>query len=166
MGLLVQTVERVLANLSRSSFVMTASHEGRRCGVCVRWVCACADEPLLISVALRRGHWIVPLIRDSHAFGLCSVDASDRLIALKFGENVRARDGDQFDAIGADRLASGAPALRRSEMLIDCQMSRLIDLEADHQLYIGQVMDVRFPPMAFNRAADRVVHSTVAERAT
>ena len=107
-------VERILALLTGSEFVMTSQHENRRAGVLVRWVCACADSPLLVSVSLRKGHWIVPIIRDSRAFALCRIEATDRLAHKKFADTARPRDGDQFEVFGAQRLCTGAPVLPRS----------------------------------------------------
>jgi flavin reductase (DIM6/NTAB) family NADH-FMN oxidoreductase RutF len=136
---------RAVALLPHTQFVMSAQHENRRGGVLVRWVCACADAPLMVSVALRKGHWIVPLIRDSRCFALSRVESCDRLALKKFAETTRARDGDPFDAFGAQRLKTGAPVLPRSSLVLDCEVSRHLDLEADHELYVGQVVAARLP---------------------
>lgn len=136
--------QHVLAAIQRTSFVMTAQHENRRAGVIVKWACACSDAPPLVSVSLRKGHWIVPLIRDSRAFALCSIEPSDRLAHKKFAETARPRDGDQFEVLGARRLATGAPVLPRSSVVLDCEVSRHLDLEADYEMYIGLVVATRF----------------------
>ncbi|MFZ4575237.1 MAG: flavin reductase family protein [Phycisphaerales bacterium] len=140
----VRDAELALDAIPRCKFVMTAQHENRRSGVIVKWVAGCSDTPPLISVSLRKGHWIVPLIRDSRAFALCSIAPTDRLAQKKFAESARPRDGDQFDVLGADRLTTGAPVLPGSALVLDCEVSRHIDLEADHELYIGLVVATRF----------------------
>jgi len=132
--------ERVLALLPQGQFVMTSQFDGRRAGVLVRWVCACADEPLLISVSLRKGHWISPMIRDSRTFAVCRLESTDRLAAKKFAETNRANDGDPFDCMAVTRLVSGAPVLVRSSLCLDCEVVRHIDLEADFELFIGKVL--------------------------
>ena len=99
---------RVLSLLPQGQFVMTSQFDGRRSGVLVRWVCACADEPLLISVSLRKGHWISPIIRDSRTFAVCRVQPSDRLVLKKFAETTRAKDGDPFDCMAVSQLVSGS----------------------------------------------------------
>lgn len=145
MKLHVSESARAVALLPHTQFVMSAQHETRRGGVLVRWVCACADAPLMVSVSLRKGHWIVPLIRDSRCFALSRIEPTDRLAIKKFAETSRARDGDPFDAFGAQRLRTGSPVLPRSSLVLDCEVSRHLDLEADHELYVGQVVAARLP---------------------
>jgi flavin reductase (DIM6/NTAB) family NADH-FMN oxidoreductase RutF len=131
---------RVLSQLPQAQFVMTSQFDGRRSGVLVRWVCACADEPLLISVSLRKGHWISPIIRDSRAFAVCRVQPSDRLVQKKFAESNRAKDGDPFDCMPVNRLVTGAPILTKCSLALDCEVVRHLDLEADFELFIGKVL--------------------------
>mgnify|MGYP000920359006 CR=1 FL=1 len=131
---------RVLSLLPQGQFVMTAQFEGRRGGVVVRWVCACADDPLLISVSLRKGHWISPIIRDSRCFAVCRLGAGDRLAMKKFSETSRARDGDPFDCMPVGKLTTGSPILLKSHLALDCEVVRHFDLEADFELFIGKVL--------------------------
>jgi flavin reductase (DIM6/NTAB) family NADH-FMN oxidoreductase RutF len=133
----------VLAQIQSGVFVLTAQFEGKRAGVVVRSVQPCADEPPLLCVAVRRGHWIEPIVRDSHAFAICKSSAADRLLLRKFAETSRPRDGDPFDCVPLERLATGAPVLSRSPHVLDCEVLRHFDLEADHELYIGHVLAAR-----------------------
>jgi flavin reductase (DIM6/NTAB) family NADH-FMN oxidoreductase RutF len=129
-----------LAKLRSGLFVLTARHEGKRAGVMVRSVQPAAEEPPLVCVAVRRGHWIEPVIRDSHAFAVCQVTSVEGLMLRKFAETSRPRDGDPFDCVQTMRLATGAPVLARSPLALDCEVVRHFDLEADHELYIGLVV--------------------------
>ena len=135
--------QRALAELSRGLFVLTAQHEGKRAGVLVRSVQACADEPPLVAVAVKTGHWVEPLIRDSHVFALCRVSAGERLLLRKVAETSRPRDGDPLDCVATERLVTGAPVLTRSTLALDCEVLRHFDLEADHELFIGLVRAVK-----------------------
>jgi len=134
-------VVRALEMLPRGTFVMTAAYDSRRGGVVVHWVESCAEEPRLVSVAARKGHPIDPLIRDSHAFGICMVDPEDKLLLRKFSPR-RAPDdrADQFLSFQVERLVTGSPILKRSLMALDCEVVRHVDLEADHELFVGQVV--------------------------
>lgn len=129
-----------MARLRSGLFVLTARHEGKRAGVVVRSVQPAADEPPLVCVAVRRGHWIEPVIRDSHAFAICKVTSGDGLMLRKFAETSRPRDGDPFDCVQTTRLATGSPILARASLALDCEVVRHFDLEADHELYIGLVV--------------------------
>lgn len=133
---------RALSLMPCGIFVMTAMFEGKRGGVRVRSVAPCADEPLLISVAAWKGHGIEPLIRDSHHFAVCQIDAEDRLLLKKFSGHL-SDHADQFDSVATERLVSGAPVLKRSILAIDCEVVRHFDMEADNELYIGLVLGSR-----------------------
>jgi cob(II)yrinic acid a,c-diamide reductase len=134
---------RAFAELSRGLYVLTACFENKRAGVLVRSLQSCADEPPLIAVAVKTGHWIEPLIRDSHVFAVCKVSSNDRLLLRKFAETSRPRDGDPFDCVRVERLVTGAPVISKSSLVLDCTVLRHFDLEADHELFIGQVVASR-----------------------
>lgn len=134
-------VLRALCLLPSGLYVMTSAFEGKRAGVLVKSVQACADEPLLISVAARKGHWIEPMIRDSHCFAICRIDPNDKLVVRKFmGPPLPGDHGDPFDAVATETLSSGAPIIKRSILALDCEVVRHFDLEADHEIYVGQVL--------------------------
>jgi flavin reductase (DIM6/NTAB) family NADH-FMN oxidoreductase RutF len=132
--------KRALSSLQRGVFVLTAKFENKRAGVLIRSVQQVAEEPPLICVAVRRGHWIDHIIRDSHAFAVCRISPEERLMVRKFDQSARQRDGDQFDCVPVSRLVTGAPIIARSMLALDCEVFRHLDLEADHELYIGLVV--------------------------
>jgi len=129
-----------LAKLQSGLFVLTARHEGKRAGVVVRSVQPASDQPPLVCVAVRRGHWIEPVIRDSHAFAICKISPGDGLLLRKFAETARPRDGDPFDCVQTTRLATGSPILTRATLVLDCEVVRHFDLEADHERYMGLLL--------------------------
>lgn len=133
-------VERVLGLLPSVSCVLTSAFEQRRGGVLVKRAMQCADEPLCIAVAVPTGHRIATLVRDSHTFALCLLDKSSRLLLRKFDGR---EEGDPFDTLETLRLVSTAPIPARALAAIDCEVVRHYDLEADHEVYIGQVLAVR-----------------------
>ncbi|MFI4897516.1 MAG: flavin reductase family protein [Phycisphaerales bacterium JB059] len=154
-------LERAMRCLPTGCFVMTSAYDGKRAGMRVRSVQACADDPLLISVAARKGHKIDPLIRDSRSFAVCVMAPGDRLVDRAFpaetgtprtgvtgngsgnGAHVDASESDPFDALPHSTMVTGAPILDRAIAVFDCEVARRIDLEADHELFVGQVMRFR-----------------------
>ncbi len=136
-------------------FVMTAAFDHKRSGVMVSSAQKCADEPLLICVACRKGHPIEPLIRDSRRFALSQLDAHDKLLARRFEEPRLPDDRyDPFDLLEVEHLVSHAPILKRSTLALDCEVYRHFDIESDHELYIGLVIAARIGP--HNGGADAV----------
>ncbi len=123
--------------------IMTAAFEDVRSGVRVLTVQQCATEPVLLCVAVRKGHSIEPLIRDSHHFGLCIVKPEDRLVIRKFPEDPDPEADDPFDALSTMRFRSSAPIIGRSIAAFDCEVVRHFDLEADHELYVGMIHEAR-----------------------
>ena len=129
-----------LSMLPSGLFLMTSAFEGKRAGVLVSSVQPCAGDPPLVCVALRKGHWIEPIIRDSHVFAICLIDPNDRLVAKKFGDNGRHKDPvDPFDCMPLERLSTGAPVVKRALAALDCEVVRHMDIEADYGLYVGVV---------------------------
>ncbi len=142
--------ERVMGLLPSMTCVLTSAYEQRRGGVLVRRAMQCADEPVCIAVAVPTGHRIATLIRDSHSFALCLLDRSNRLLIRKFDAR---EESDAFDTIETIRLVSNSPIPARAMAAIDCEVVRHYDLEADHEIYVGQVLGVK----AMNLVIDQVI---------
>jgi flavin reductase (DIM6/NTAB) family NADH-FMN oxidoreductase RutF len=123
-------------------FVLTSAWDSKRGGVFVTSVQPCGHEPPLLCVACMRGHPLDPIIRDSQSFAVCRVSPAERLLARKFAFEGDGR-GDPFDSLELERLVTGAPVLRRAKAAVDCHVVRHLDLEGDHQLYIGQAVAIR-----------------------
>ncbi len=138
-----------LRMLPTGHYLMTAAHDGQRAGVRLRSVQRCADDPILLAVASRKGHAIDPLIRDSRAFAICLVEPGDRLLDRNFpiaqaGPEPGEGDGDDpFIAIPTIELVTGSPIMTRCVAAFDCEVVRHFDLEADHELFVGQVLGVK-----------------------
>ncbi|MBI1371300.1 MAG: hypothetical protein GC159_00865 [Phycisphaera sp.] len=131
---------QILGRIPQGLFVMTASYEGRMCGIMVSFVQQVSFEPPYVLVSLRKGMQIVPLIHESHAFGLSQIDPHDRLIVKKFSHD-QVTDGDLLQAIDLKQRVTGAPVLMRAQTYMDCQLIRHIDIDGDHDLYVGQIRE-------------------------
>lgn len=134
-------LERVIARLPTALCVMTAAYERARAGVLAQWIMQCSTEPLLVCLAIPKGSRVGPVIRDSHTFGVCLIDGRARLLVKKF--EIDSGEDDPFDSFELRTLRSGSPILARSIAALDCEVVRHFDLEATHELYVGQVLDAR-----------------------
>lgn len=139
-------IARAVELLEGDAFVMTAAFEDQRAGMRVLSVFCCSTEPLLICVAAKKGHPIEPLIRDSHRFAICKVDPTQKLVLRKFSTEPEEGE-DPFDSFLVDTLATGSPILVTSPLVLDCEVVRHFDLEADHELFVGQVLAARVSPL-------------------
>ncbi len=137
-------IDEALKLLPDGVFLITAAYDTERSGIRVMSVMRCADIPVLLAVAARKGHAIEPLIRDSHHFALCVVRPDDRLLKRKFPPGAEpVGGGDPFDAMPTENLGSGAPVPARCAAAFDCEVVRHFDLDADHEIYVGQVLAVK-----------------------
>lgn len=152
-----EAVAEALARTPHASYVMTSAFELARAGVVVSWVQRCAQEPLLVSVALRKGHAIEMLIRDSRCFALSLIAEDDQAILRRFEEN-DASPLNVFETLETETLATGAPCLKRAVLAIDCEVHRHFDVEADCEIYVGLVREARMyskPQVAVRRTRRR-----------
>lgn len=137
-------VGRALGRVPQSLYIMTSAFEQRQRGVLVSWVQQASFEPPMVLVALRKGRDIVPLIHDAHAFALCQVADDDKLTLKKFAEPIRhphRRDDDPLAGIECCRRATGSPIIKKSLSFLDCELIRHIDIDGDHDLYVGLIRD-------------------------
>lgn len=145
--------DRLLTGL----YLLSAHHDGARAGTLALGVHQCAAEPVLLCVPVRRGHRIEPLIRDSRCFAVSVIDPADRLLRRRFEDQPSAEEHhDPFDSLPVLSLGTGSPIPRSSALAFDCEVVRHIDMDADHELYIGKVLAARIngPAPAVRRASE------------
>ena len=138
-----------LARVPGGSFLMTSCYQGARAGLLVSSVQVCAREPTMLCVAARKGHAIDPLIRDSRTFAIGVVERSDTFIVRRFGARLNGagsathvEGSDPFDAMAYSTLVTSCPLLPQCATWFDCELVRRLDLESDHELFVGQVLGV------------------------
>lgn len=131
-----------LERLPSRRFLLTAAHAASRNGMLVSRVQHCADEPPIVAVSVRKGHPLSPLIRDTAVFGLAELRAGDRVLARKFEAPVDLHAEDPF--LGHPLVSSsetrGLPIPRGIAAWMSCELVRHLDIEADHELYVGRVV--------------------------
>lgn len=148
-----ESVNQALGRIPGGLFLMTAAHEHRTRGVLVEWVQQVSAEPAMVLVSLQKGREIVPLIHGSHGFAINQVAGDDKLTLRKFSSD--AIDDDPLQSLDTFRRFTGSPILARTQAFLDCELVRHLDIEGDHDLYIGMIRDggvlkggeikVRFP---------------------
>ncbi len=152
----LRLIAQACDTLPTGLYLLSARHDGARAGTLVMGIHQCANEPILLCVPVRRGHRIGPLIRDSRAFAVCSVQPGDRALRRRFDFHPSAEEHhDPFDAVAVMTLETGAPILRSSVLAFDCEVVRHVDMDADQELYVGRVVSARMngDPPAPTRAS-------------
>jgi len=136
-------LQRAIELIPGGIFVVCSSFGRARTGVIARSAQVCSDSPLLVCVALPKGHVIDPMIRDSRAFSVCRIGPEDRLLLRNFQRAIETEPEeryDPFDSLQVEKLEPESPVIARAMMGLDCEVIGHFDLEADHELFVGRVL--------------------------
>ena len=131
-----------LSRLPSSRYLLTAAHGASRNGMLVSRVQHCADEPPVVAISVRKGHPLSPLIRDTARFGLAELHDGDRVLVRKFGAPVELQGEDPFlgHPLLPEEETCDLPIPRGIAAWMSCELVRHLDIEADHELYVGRVL--------------------------
>ncbi|MFI4862374.1 MAG: flavin reductase family protein [Phycisphaerales bacterium JB063] len=133
-----------LGAIPSGRFVLTAAHEDRRLGTLVGWVQQACFEPPMVSVAVCKGTPIMPLISESRHFGLCQLGAEDRTLIRKFA-NVNDPGDDPFLGMTLIKpVSQKTPILSTARVFLECELTCHMDVEGDHDLFIGTVLNAGY----------------------
>jgi flavin reductase (DIM6/NTAB) family NADH-FMN oxidoreductase RutF len=137
-------IRNAIAQANGCAYILTSRFKNKRGGMLATSVQLCGHEPPLVCIAVRKGHRVDLLLRDSHAFGLCCIPATSRLLLRRFRAMHSPESiADPFEGLEIDALLTGAPLLKGCTVAFDCEVFRIFDLEADHELVIGLVVALR-----------------------
>lgn len=132
-------VGEALRRIPSGVFLMTAAFEDRKIGMLCSFVQQVCIEPPMVCVAVGKGRSIMPLISESRQFGLCQLADDDRMVRRKFMSELDPQD-DPF--LGFELLHSklpGLPILKSAVSYLECELSCHMDVEGDHDLFVGLV---------------------------
>ncbi len=133
-----KAVGTALGRIPSGLYILTAQHEDRRLGILAGWVQQVCFDPPMVSVAVAKGKPIMPLISESRQFGLCQIGEADKVLLRKF-TNLESSD-DPF--LGFELLHGKlprVPILATSLSYLECELSCHMDVEGDHDLFVGLV---------------------------
>jgi len=134
-----RNISEAIGLIGGSPVIMTAAHEGKRAGLVACGLAIAARTPASLVVSVPSGHRLASLIRDGRCFGISVLSAGQRLLLKKVRAGAEG-DFDPFDAMECRTLVSSCPLLSRASVVFDCEVIRHLDLEADHEIYVGKVL--------------------------
>lgn len=132
-------IESILERIPRADFLVTARTEDRRSGMLLRWVQTCSESPVMLAAAVPKSCSILPLMSESGWFGLCMLAEEDRIIARKFHNSETLADDPFLGLQIANGPNSLVPLPVMCSVAIECRVVCHVDVEGDHELFIGQV---------------------------
>jgi len=133
-----QRIGEALGRIPQSIYILTSHYEDQTRGMLVSWVQQVSFDPPMVMVAVSKGRSIVPLLHDSHSFALCQIAEHEKLMLRKFAD---PDEEAPFEGLGTHRGVTGSPILDRALAYLDCQMIRHLDIDGDHDIYVGLVRD-------------------------
>ena len=132
-------VGKVLANIPQGMYILTTKAENEMQGMLVSWVQQISFEPPMVMIGIRKGRDIVPLIHGGHCFALSQIGEENNLLLRKFGKSTVKNES--LEATGIITKKTGAPILKNAMNYLDCELIRHMDVEGDHDIYVGLVLD-------------------------
>lgn len=129
-----------LGRIPSGLFVLTAAADDRRGGILASWVQQLGFDPPLVSVAVAKGRPILALITEARRFGLCQLAEGERGLLRRFASGTPL---DQDPFVGLEMIAgerTGVPLLAGVLGYLECVVSSHVDVDGDHDLFVGKVV--------------------------
>lgn len=136
---LKQQVGPAIGRIPSGLFILSARYEDQVTGILASWVQQVSFEPPMISVAVQKGRPIMPLISESRQFGLSQLPAGEKMMIRKFSSGVDLSEDPflGFELVHDTQLES--PILAHALSYMECELVCHMDVEGDHDLFVGQV---------------------------
>ena len=128
-----------LGRIPSGLFILTASNEDRRIGMLASWVQQVAFEPPMISVAVAKGRPILALLSESRFFGVCQLPRDEKIIMRKFASGSNPDEDPFLGFEMRNNTVTHVPILANVLGYFECELSCHLDVEGDHELFIGRV---------------------------
>ncbi len=134
-----ESIGIALGRIPAGIFILTARYEDRSMGMLCSWVQQVCFEPAMISVAVAKARPIMPLLSEARCFGLCQLPQDEKIIIRKFASGV---DPSEDPFLGFEMVHDtvlGVPILAQSMSYLECEVSCHMDVDGDHDLFVGKV---------------------------
>jgi flavin reductase (DIM6/NTAB) family NADH-FMN oxidoreductase RutF len=117
-----------------------ANVEGKPNYLTIAWCGIVQSEPPMISVALRKGRYTSPGIKQNGTFSVNIASAEMATVV----DWVGTKSGHKVDKSGVFTTFYGdlktAPMIQEAPINMECRLFKIIDLEGTHELFIGEII--------------------------
>ena len=121
--------------------VVTTDGPAGRAGVTVSALCSVSAEPPTLLVCIHHKSPACAAVRDNGRFCVNLLDEDQSLISDTFAGRLPVPGGDKFACAEWRALATGAPALKRALVALDCRVTGQLR-QGSHHIFIGEVAEV------------------------
>jgi flavin reductase (DIM6/NTAB) family NADH-FMN oxidoreductase RutF len=137
----LQQIDRLLRQVDREIWIVTAAHDGLRGGLTATWVSQASIDPQspLVLIGLAPNHHTAQLIRHSNHFGLHLLRASQVEVAWNFARD-SSQDRDKFLEAPARTSSRGIPLLMDCLGWLECRVLQRVSV-ADRWHFWADVLE-------------------------
>ncbi len=128
-----------LGRIPSGLFVLTARHGDRETGMLASWVQQCSFDPPQVSVAVRKGRYLLDWLTADAAFAVNVLAEGQKSLVAHFGKGFDPGE-PAFDGLEVRRDATAAPVLTAAHAYLDCRVAGRSDAGGDHVIVFGRVV--------------------------
>ncbi len=136
-----KAIGRALGKIPSGLFIVTARAGEQRGAMLASWVQQAAFVPPTISIAIAASRDITALIRQAGTLAVNIIPRNDTAMLKRFARRAESSRNPFEDIPLLDR--PGAPILRDALAWLECQLTTVCDIDADHQLFIARVVEAQ-----------------------
>ncbi len=130
-------IAEVLGKLPSGCSILTAGHEGRSTGMLASWIQQASFEPLLLTVAIKRGRPLVELVEGSGRFIANILGSGPENMFRHFGKGF-GPDEPAFEGL-ASRETEFGTVLEDALGFLECMVQFRVEV-GDHRLYVAELV--------------------------
>jgi flavin reductase (DIM6/NTAB) family NADH-FMN oxidoreductase RutF len=127
-----------LGRIPSGLFVLTARHGRRETGMLASWVQQCSFDPPQVTVAVRKGRFLLDWLTDAAPFAVNVIAEGQKQLVAHFGKGFD-EEQSAFDGLDVHRPDGSAPVLATALAWLDCRVAGRFDA-GDHVLVVGRVV--------------------------
>lgn len=132
-----ESLAAALGRIPSGLFVVTARHGGRETGMLASWVQQCSFDPPQLSVAVRKGRYLLDWLADGAALVVNVIPEGGKALVAHFGKGFEP-DESAFEGLEVRRAGDAPPVLLASHAYLECSVVKHCDA-GDHVLVIARV---------------------------
>ncbi len=125
----------VLGKLPSGCSILTAGHKGQSTGLLASWIQQASFEPLLLTVAVKRGRPLVGLVEGSGRFVVNILGSDPKAMFRHFGRGFGPEE-PAFEGLACRETAFGT-ILEDALGFLECTVQFRLEV-GDHWLYVAE----------------------------
>jgi flavin reductase (DIM6/NTAB) family NADH-FMN oxidoreductase RutF len=134
-----EALAAALGRIPSGLFVLTARDGDRETGMLASWVQQCSFDPPQVSVAVRKGRYLLDWLRDDAPFVVNIIPEGGKALVAHFGKGFEP-DEPAFEGLDVRRDGETPPVLLAAHAYLLCEVVTPVDAAGDHVLIIGNVI--------------------------